>query len=326
MDAPTLDPGWTDSLPRLVRVPRNGPVLHETALAPAPDVLGLNLTRGCGHRCAFCSVRASPNYPADEVVLFTNTVDLLHDELRHAKPRAVYLCPGADPFPPYPPVQEATAEVVEVLAAHGVESWLMTRGEVQTAILQRLRGVAASVRFTVALPTVHAATAALLEADAAPPVVRLEQISRLKEMGFAVQVALDPLVPQVSDTSEALNPLLDALAARGVTALTASYLFLRQNIAEQMKAALPGDVCSAVLTAYDGGPVLSSDGLAGARYLPRSRRQRGYATLMALASRRGMTVKVSSLTNPDFTPTRPAVQPATSLLAAYRKAVGVTTV
>jgi DNA repair photolyase len=223
-------------------------------------------------------------------------------------------------------VQEAAAEAVEVLAAHGVESWLMTRGDVQTAVLERLRKVAASVRFTVALPTLHAATAALLEADAAPPAVRLELIGRLKEMGFAVQVALDPLVPQVSDTPEAINPLLDALAARGVTALTASYLFLRQNIVEQMKAALPGDVCSAVLTAYDGGPVLSSAGLAGARYLPRSRRQRGYATLMALASRRGMAVTVSALTNPDFTPTRPALQPATSLLAAYRKAVGVTTV
>src|SRR5262245_39371090 len=155
MDAPTLDPGWTDSLPRLVRVPRNGPVLHETALAPAPDVLGLNLTRGCGHRCAFCSVRASPNYPPDEVVLFTNTVDLLADELKTAKPRAVYLCPGADPFPPYPPVQEATTDVVEVLAAHGVESWLMTRGEVQPNILERLRKVASSVRCRVALPTMH---------------------------------------------------------------------------------------------------------------------------------------------------------------------------
>ncbi|MGL4550466.1 MAG: radical SAM protein [Gemmataceae bacterium] len=321
MEALTLAPGWTDSLPRLTRVARNGPVLHETGLAPAADVLGLNLTRGCGHRCAFCSVRASPNYPADEVVLFTNTVELLCDELTRAQPRAVYLCPGADPFPPYALVQEAAADVVEALAAHGVESWLMTRGEVMPSVLERLRPFAATTRFTVALPTLHPATAALLEADAAPPEVRLELIGRLKEMGFAVQMALDPLVPQVSDTPEALNPLLDALAGRGVTALTASYLFLRQNIAEQMRAALPGDVCSAVLTAYEGGPVLTSAGLAGARYLPRSRRQRGYATLMALASRRGMSVTVSSLTNPDFTPTRPATQPATSLLAAYRKAV-----
>lgn len=323
MEAPTFLPNWMDTLPRLTRVARHGPVLHETALAPAPDVLGLNLTRGCGHRCAFCSVRASPNYPADEIVLFNNTVDLLQDELSRVRPRAVYLCPGADPFPPLPAVQEATVEVVEMLASHGVESWLMTRGEVMPSVMQRLRSLSSSVRFTVALPTLHAATAALLEADAAPPEVRLDMIGLLREQGFSVTVALDPLVPQMTDTPESLNPLLDALATRGVTTLTASYLFLRTNIIEQMKAALPGDVCSAVLTAYEGGPVLSGTGLAGARYLPRSRRQRGYATLIALAARRGVKVTVSALTNPDFTPTRPAPQPATSLLAAYRKSVGL---
>jgi DNA repair photolyase len=296
-------------------------VLHETALAAAPQVLGLNVTRGCGHRCAFCSVRASPQYPSDEVILFANTVELLAAELRESRPRSVYLCPGADPFPPYAPVQELVGDVVECLAAHGVESWLMTRGEVLSPVVERLRPLAPQIRFTVALPTLHTATAALLEADAAPPVVRLEMIERLRSMGFAVQVALDPLVPQLTDTPEALEPLLAALAACGITTLTAGYLFLRGNIMEQMKICLPGDVCSAIFAAYENGPVLESPGLAGARYLPRARRQRGYAALMAMASRHGMRVGVSALTNPDFTPSKPTVPTGTSLLAAYRQAI-----
>lgn len=317
-----LASAWTDSLPRLVRASRNGPVLHETALASAPQVLGLNVTRGCGHRCAFCSVRASPHFPADEVVLFANTVDLLAEELKNSRPQAVYLCPGADPFPPYAPVQELVASVVECLAAHGVESWLMTRGEAQRGILQRLQPLAGQIRFTVALPTLQPATAALLEAEAAPPSVRLEMIGRLREMGFSVQVALDPLLPQWTDTPEAVEPLLAALAACGVQSLSASYLFLRAGIIESLKAALPGDLASAILTAYDQGPVLTGAGLAGARYLPRARRQRGYATLMAMASRYGMSVAVSSVTNPDFTPSKPPpTTGGTSLLAAYRKAV-----
>lgn len=323
MDTLTPLSNPTSPLPRLVRASRRGPVLHETPLAPAPDILGLNLTRGCGHQCAFCSVRASPNYPGDELVLFTNTVDLIRQELSGLKPRAVYLCPGSDPFPPYPTVQTATAEVVEVLAAHGVGSWLMTRGDVQVSILERLRPLADRMRFTIALPSLDARAAAMMEVNAAPPEVRLELIARLKDMGVAVQVALDPLIPQLNDTPEALNPLLDALAVRGVNSLTVSYLFLRQNIVEQMRIVLPGDIFSAVITAYHDGPVLSSTGLAGARYLPRSRRQRGYATLMALASRHGMTVKVSALTNPDFSAQRPITQPAPSLLAAYRKSLGM---
>ncbi|MFQ3594060.1 MAG: radical SAM protein, partial [Gemmataceae bacterium] len=167
---------WTDSLPRLVRATRHGPVLHQTALAPAPQVLGLNLTRGCGHRCAFCSVRASPHFPPHEVVLFTNTVDLLAQELQSSSPQAVYLCPGADPFPPFTAVQELLVRVVDCLTAHGVESWLMTRGEVQADILNQLQPLAQRIRFTVALPTLQPGTAALLEAEAAPPEVRLEMI------------------------------------------------------------------------------------------------------------------------------------------------------
>jgi len=316
-----LTSGWTDSLPRLVRVTRHGPVLHETALAPAPHVLGLNLTRGCGHRCAFCSVRAAPNFPTDQIVLFSNTVELLARELQAYTPQAVYLCPAADPFPPYAAVQELAVQVIECLAAHGVETWLMTRGEIPESLLKRLQPLAEQIRFTVALPTLQPACAALLEAEAAPPAVRLEMIGRLRERGFAVQVAVDPLVPQWTDTPEMLEPLLTALAARGVHSLGASYLFLRPNIIEHLKAALPGDLISAILTAYDQGPVLTAKGLAAARYLPRARRQRGYARLMALASRYGMSVAVSAVTNPDFTPSKPTPPPASSLLAAYRQVV-----
>jgi hypothetical protein len=46
--------------------------------------------------------------------------------------------------------------------------------------------------------------------------------------------------------------------------------------------------------------VLSAPGLPPARYLPRGRRQRGYATLMALAADYGIGVGVSRTTNPDF--------------------------
>jgi hypothetical protein len=46
--------------------------------------------------------------------------------------------------------------------------------------------------------------------------------------------------------------------------------------------------------------VLGEGTLAPARYLPKTRRQRGYAALMALAAGYGITVRVSGITNPDF--------------------------
>jgi DNA repair photolyase len=285
-------------------------------LAQADDVMGLNLTRGCGHACSFCSVRASPNYPAAEAVLFTNTIDLLRDELAVVRPRAVYLCPAADPFPPFPAVQELTAEAVAVLAEHGTESWLMTRGEPSSNVLDAIAEHSAFVRFTVALPCLSPVTSRLLEDGAAPPAKRLELLSALKQRGISAQVAIDPLVPGLTDTPEALGPLLEALASRGVRSVTASYLFLREGVTEQLRAALPADVAGLVLGAFERGPVLAPPGLKAARFLPRSRRQRGYATLMALASRHGLGVTVSALTNPDFSPPRPFAQGAAQSLRA----------
>src|SRR5436309_234796 len=66
------------SLPRVLRVPHKGPVLHASPMAEHGEVLGLNVARGCVHRCGFCSARAYPNYPGDEVLeLFSDTVERL---------------------------------------------------------------------------------------------------------------------------------------------------------------------------------------------------------------------------------------------------------
>src|SRR6516164_3998484 len=102
----TLDP---QRLPQIVRAPRSGPGLQPTALTADPEVLGLNISRGCAHRCAFCSIRGSRYYDGDrELVLYDDTVGRLTSELdaRPRLPRAVFVSPSTDPFPPFAEVQE----------------------------------------------------------------------------------------------------------------------------------------------------------------------------------------------------------------------------
>src|SRR5438309_9379274 len=118
-------------LPRVVLVDRNGQGLHPSPFVDQPDVLSLNLTRGCVHRCPFCSIRAHASYAGDDLIyLYSNSAEQLDRELgqRRRRPRAVFISPSTDPFPPVAEVQAETARVVEVLAKHQVEAWLMTRG------------------------------------------------------------------------------------------------------------------------------------------------------------------------------------------------------
>jgi DNA repair photolyase len=291
-------------LPRLELHERRDSVLHPSPFADHPDVLALNLGSGCAHRCGFCSVRAHTNYRGDSVVtLAVNTADLLDRELRlrAQKPRAVYVCPSGDPFAPWATYQRETLRVVGVLARHGVEAWLMTRGVLRPATLDGLAQYRHVARVTVALTTLDRNLQRVLEPLTAPPALRLRQLRQLRALGVPVSVTLAPLLPGVTDRRDNLTRVLAALADLGVRHVTAGYAFLRPRIAENLRQTLePIGLDATVLDEYDDGPVLHGGGIAAAQYLPRARRQRGYAALVALASRHGMTVGVDGLTNPDF--------------------------
>jgi DNA repair photolyase len=305
-DAAPMPQGIAKQGPRVEWVERPGPVLHTTPLADDGDVLALNLARGCAHQCAICSVRAYPTYPGDGVVqLFAGTAERLGRELaaRRRLPRAVFVSPSTDPFPPFRVVQAEAARVVEVLACHGVEAWLMTRGVPLPETQNVLAAHSPRVKVTMGLTTLDQRLQRVLEPGAAAPAERVRQLPELRRLGVRVQVGVEPLLPGLTDTRENLEPLLAALAGVGVRHVTASYAFLRPGIAENLATVLTANGLDGTLpTAYDRGPMLEGNGLSAARYLPKARRQRGYAALMALAAEHGITVSICRTTNPDFAP------------------------
>jgi DNA repair photolyase len=300
-------------------------VLYANSMNESGDVLNLNLFRGGGDRGAFFSKRASFGYQGEETIdLFARTAEQLDQELsaRRPKPRSVRVCPSADPFPPIAEVQAEAARVVDVLARHGVEAWLMTRGYIRPSVLQVLAAHPTRVRVTVAMSTLDRKLQRVLEPLTAPPCLRLRQIAALRRLGIGVQVALEPLVPGLTDTRANLLAVLQELAAAGIGHVTASYLVLRSGSRDNLIRSLePHGWEALVLDAFAEGPVLQADGIQATRYLPKARRQRGYAALMALAADFGITVCVSRAGNPDFRPgQRPETQPRQRLLPLFEAA------
>src|SRR5262249_39569887 len=149
------------------------------------------------------------------------------------------------------------------------------------------------VKVVVGLTTLDRATQRVLEPLAAPPRLRLRQLEQLTALGVNTQVALEPLIPGLTDTRENLEAVLEAVALAGVRRVTTGYMFLRSRVQENLERVLkPRGIWEDVAGAFRGGPVLEGDTIAAARYLPRWRRQRTYATLMALGARLGITVTV----------------------------------
>jgi DNA repair photolyase len=233
----------------------------------------------------------------------------LNDELMQSRrrPQAVYVCPHSDPFPPLLEVQLETARILEVLARHGVESWLMTRGYIRPFAQDVLARHRDRVKVMVGVTTLNRGLQRMLEPLSAPPRLRLRQIRHLRDRGVPVQAALEPLIPGVTDTRENLLSVLEALAEVGVKRVTAGYLFLPLSQQDSLLQLLrPHGLETLVLDAYADGIERRVGELGRARFLSKERRQRGYAQLMALAAQFGITVGVSSLSNPDFTQPEPA--------------------
>lgn len=299
-----LHPEPPARLPRVERVPRRSPLLHAGPMPDFPDVLSLNLAQGCAHRCVFCSARAYPSYRGDDVIyLYEDTPARLDAELasRRCRPRAVYISPSTDPFMPLVEVQRETARIVEVLARHDIEPWLMTRGYIRPSAMETLARHAPLVRVTMSLTTMDRVLQRALEPLAAPPRHRLRQIAELRRLGVPVAVQVAPLVPGVTDQRDNLVSLLGSLAGVGVQQVSTGYVFLRSGIRENLSRSMESHGWGeGMLDEFVAGPVLSAGNVQAARYLPRHRRQQGYAALMTLAAAHGIRVSICGLTNPDF--------------------------
>jgi DNA repair photolyase len=310
-------------LPRLVWRDRTGPVLHANPISNDPSVLSLNLAQGCVHRCAFCSVRGHAGYEGDESIhVYRDTVRQLELELakRSMRPRAVVISPSCDPFAPVLGLQEETLEIVRLLARQGIESWLMTRGWIRPRILAGLVAHRSAVRIRMGFVTQSRALQRALEPLTAPPRMRIRQVAALRQAGIPVEVALEPLLPGITDTRANVGPLLEALSKAGIGRVSAGYAFLRTGIRANLEQAAKeaGSSLQELDEAYKNGPIMTSGLIAAGRYLPRIRRQRGYAMLMSLAEEYGMRLSVCQSTNPDFQPAHPrpaASRPGLPLLA-----------
>jgi DNA repair photolyase len=298
------NPSAGSILPAVQKWQGQGPVLHKNPFGSNPNIQAIHYVSSFRfdlEPTKPCPTRIEARLPV--VQLMSNAAERLEDELSRAPrlPQAVYLCPHADPFPPLLEVQQETARIVEVLAKKGIQSWIMTRGFIRPMVLEVMAKYRELVKIMVALTTLDRARQRLLEPLSASPRLRLKQIRQLRSLGLATQAAVEPLLPALTDTRENLTAVLQALAEVGIQRISAGYLFLLHGSQEVLQERLrPHGLDQLVLDAYADGFERRIGTMGHARFLSRSRRQQGYARLMALAAPFGISVSVSALSNPDF--------------------------
>jgi DNA repair photolyase len=291
--------------PRWVETRLRGPILRPSlGINANPGVLGLDLTAGCAHGCPFCYIRSSPLYPGEHRVMYDTTISRRLEwtlDSMSPLPKLVVLSPASDPFPPHRPVRTQAERAIKVLLERRIEVLLMTRGRIPQNLIETLAEHRERVRVAIALTSLDRDLSRTLEPAAAPPWARIERIARLVKAGVRVEVRLEPLVPDVTDTRENIKPLFEALTQAGVRRAVTHYLFLHSAMIDSLKDALrPLDLADKLDEDFRGGPWFSLGTLGSTRHLPRETRQAGFARLSAWGAECGLSIETGATQNPDL--------------------------
>ena len=106
----------------------------------------------------------------------------------------------------------------------------LIKGQIGNETFGHLLKRADKVRAQIGITALDEDLARTLERNAARSIVRLEQMAALIAGGVETQARLDPLLPGLADTPDALRSLFSALAQAGVKRAATGALFLRPDI------------------------------------------------------------------------------------------------
>ena len=284
---------------------RRSAVLTPSGLACLATLPTINLTAGCLHDCRYCYIRGYRNYPGESTaVLYEDTPERLRRELarRRTKPPAVYFSPSSDLFQPAPEILSCAEEVLRILFGHGVGVAFLTKGRIPNRLLALIADHAPLVQAQLGLITVDGEVSRLLEPNAAAPEERLEQARRLIDAGVRTEARVDPVVPGMTDSTDALDSLFAALSAAGVQQAAAGVLFLRPKIAASLRRGIPeGEALERLFEAFGASETVGiRGGSTRIESASADTRRRIFDRVTTVAAKHGVTVHVCACKNPDI--------------------------
>ncbi|MCU1653914.1 MAG: radical protein [Pseudonocardia sp.] len=239
---------------RSVRTPEfAGLVFHEVEARSAlnkvpagamPFGWTINPYRGCSHACTYCFARNTHTYldlDAGEdfnrqVVVKVNVARVLEHELRSRRWGREHVAMGTntDPYQRAEGRYRLMPGVISALARSGTPFSVLTKGTLLARDLPLLASVSAdvSVGLGVSIALADRELQASLEPGTPSPAARLELVRRLTDAGLSCGVMVAPVLPLLTDSTEALDELLGQIASAGASGATVLALHLRPGTRE----------------------------------------------------------------------------------------------
>ncbi len=186
---------------------------------------GMNLYRGCQHHCIYCDSRSLCYGIEDfdgEVLIKTNAIDLLRDELSRKRKKGI-IGTGSmhDAYMPIEEKVKLTKRALEAIADYGFGVHVVTKSDLvlrDVPILKKIsRYHTAAVSLTIT--TIDDELSEIVEPGAPPSSARFRALKELSDAGIETRIALMPSLPFIEDTEENVFAIAEEANRCGVQAI-----------------------------------------------------------------------------------------------------------
>jgi DNA repair photolyase len=213
----------------------------------------VNPYRGCSHACRYCFARNSHTYLDldagrdfdTQVVVKTNAGQVLRKQLAAPSWQREHVAMGTntDPYQRAEGRYALMPGIITALADSGTPFSILTKGTVAHRDLDLLSSAArrVGVGVAVSLALLDRELQHRLEPGTPSPQARLELIRKLSGAGLPCDVLVAPVLPWLTDSTEQLDALLEAIAAAGARGVTVLPLHLRPGAREWFTAWLAAE-------------------------------------------------------------------------------------
>ena len=179
---------------------------------------GMNLYRGCSHRCIYCDSRSACyriNHDFEDIEVKENAPELLEDALRRKRKRCMIGTGSmSDPYIPLEASLEYTRKALLIIEKYGFGAALQTKSDRvlrDLDILKRISGKAKAV-VQMTLTTSDDDLCRKIEPCVSTTGERFQTLKILRDEGIPTVVWLCPILPYINDTEENILRILEMCA------------------------------------------------------------------------------------------------------------------
>ena len=198
------------------------------------DDYSFNCYIGCQHGCRYCYARFMQRFhPHAEdwgefVDVKVNAAEVLARQLRRLKPGGVFTCSACDGWQPVEEQYKLTRECCRLLLEAGFRLNILAKSKLILRDLDILAGC--NVRLAMTITTLDESWAQIWEPRASSVSDRVDVLRQAKAAGLETGVMFGPLLPEISDTDEALAELFALAAEVGVDRIWTDMLNPRPRV------------------------------------------------------------------------------------------------